>query len=127
MIRVAMAMMIGLVGVTAAGAPALAQFNPFLAKQSGPALRGDDLDLFLASVNHLNRAANAAPGLSETWSNPRTGSKGTSRITEMTTKANMACHVIQHAMTIGKAPRSRDSAFTLTWCLTPDRGWKVAD
>lgn len=110
-----------------AAGSAMAQYNPFLPSPSGPALRGEDLDLFLASVNQLNRGAEAKVGSSESWTNPRTGSHGLSRIAGQTTKADMRCNAIAHEISIGKAPKSRTTAFSLTWCLTADRGWKVTD
>lgn len=118
-------LMILVLGMTSSAA--MAQFNPFQTEPGGPALTGADLDIMLTSVNQLNRSNAVAVGSSDSWTNPATGSFGKSTVTAMTEKQGMKCHVIGHDFSVGKPKVASQFKVTFTWCLTPDRGWKIAD
>lgn len=118
-------LMILVLGMTSSGA--MAQFNAFQTEPGGPKLTGADLDIMLGSVNQLNRSDAVAVGSSESWSNPATGSSGKSTVTRLTEKEGMKCHVIGHDFSVGKPPAASRFQVSFTWCLTPDRGWKIAD
>ncbi len=118
-------LMILVLGMTSSAA--MAQFNPFQTEPGGPKLTGTDLDIMLSSVNHLNRSETVAVGSSESWDNPTTGSFGKSTVTRLTEKQGMKCHVIGHDFSVGKPQVASRFQVSFTWCLTPDRGWKIAE
>lgn len=118
-------LMILVFGMTSSAA--MAQFNAFQTEPGGPTLTGTDLDIMLSSVNQLNRAETTTVGSSDSWRNPATGSFGKSTVTQVTEKQGMKCHVIGHDFSVGKPQVASPFQVTFTWCLTADRGWKIAN
>jgi hypothetical protein len=108
-----------------AHAPASAQINPFRSGRVEAGLSPQDTDILLSSVNQLNRRTDIAVGTSESWSNPATGSHGTSSVTGLLERSGMACHRIQHEVSARRAKTPRQ--YDLTWCLTQSGEWKIAE
>ena len=97
--------------------------NPFRTLP-GPRLSATDTDLLLASVAKLNQTVPETPGASDAWSNPKTGSSGTSTLKRVfQSRAGLDCHeILHHIVVAGHAP-GHDYRFT--WCKTPAGEWKA--
>src|SRR5437879_205425 len=92
-----------------------AQTNPFRLNRTGAALSPADNQLLFSSINRLNAAEPARPGLSESWSNPETKSSGTSTLVRIIRAKGQPCHVVQHHIAVaGRQP----TEYRLTWCRT---------
>jgi surface antigen len=99
-----------------------AQTNPFRLNRAGAALSPEDNRLLFSSVERLNAAEPARPGLSESWSNPDTKSSGTSTLVRITHAKGQPCHVVQHHIAVaGRQP----TEYRLTWCRTAAGEWKI--
>ena len=103
-------------------AGATAQVNPFRGSR-GPGLTPEDNQLLFASVARLNAAEPSQVGSSEAWSNPQTGSSGTSTILRVFHSGGMACHLVRHHLVV--AGRQPGHNYRLTWCRTPSGEWKI--
>jgi surface antigen len=111
---------LGLVLVTV---PAMAQINPFRNNRTGVSLSSTDFDLLGASINKLNKDPKLAVGAEDQWSNPATGSHGTSKVTRIYASGHMPCHVMHHEVSVqGQTPAR---GYDLTWCRAPNGQWKV--
>src|SRR4051812_35368254 len=84
------------VALTLSASSVLAQINPFRGNRAEPALTGTDLDLLGASVARLNQNPKVAVGSKEEWTNPATGSHGTSIVTRVFTSSQRPCHTLHH-------------------------------
>ena len=107
----------------ATAVPASAQINPFRSNRNGPTLSGTDLDLMGASINHLNRTANLAVGAEDKWSNPATGSYGSSVVNRIFTSGKLPCHALHHE--IHAQGTATATPYDLTWCRAPNGQWKI--
>ncbi len=103
--------------------PALAQINPFRSSKYGPQLSGDDLNQMLASIARLNAESSIRVGASEGWSNPATGSHGSSTVARIFNSAGLPCHLLHHE--IAAQGRTPPRPYDLTWCRTADGTWKI--
>jgi hypothetical protein len=108
-----------------AAMPATAQINPFRSGRTETGLSGEDSGLLLSSVNRLNSRKNVEVGSTESWRNTATGNHGASSITQIFNKAGMTCHRVRHEVSAQGAAGPRH--YDLTWCLTADGEWKIAD
>ncbi len=106
-----------------AALPAVAQINPFRSGRTEAGLSGDDSELLLSSVNKLNRRKDVAPGSSESWRNPATGSYGASSVMQILERSGMTCHRMRHEVFPQGAQTPRQ--FELTWCRTSEGEWKT--
>lgn len=105
--------------------PAAAQFTPFMFdNRYGQRLSSGDWDLMLSSINTLNRGMQVEVGSANKWNNPRTGSRGTTSVTQIVRQNGMICHLLRHQVSIRGSMPLR--VYDLKWCLTPDGAWKVA-
>ena len=102
---------------------AQAQVNPFRSNRQGPSLSPEDTQLLFDRVDRLNRAEPAQVGQSETWSNPQTGSSGTSTLRRIFRSGGMTCHLLQNHVLVAGRPAGRD--YRLTWCRTSAGEWKI--
>jgi len=104
--------------------PALAQINPFRSNRWGPTLSATDVELMGDSIAKLNRKPNVEVGAEERWSNPATGSYGTSTITRILVEAKRPCHAMHHEFFAQGQPPP--SSYDLTWCRISNGQWKIA-
>jgi surface antigen len=104
--------------------PATAQINPFRSNRNGPTLSATDLDLLGASVNRLNQKQDLQVGAEEKWSNPATGSYGSSTVSRIFTKGKLPCHAMHHEVFAQGREPSR--TYDLTWCRVANGQWKIA-
>jgi surface antigen len=102
--------------------PAFAQINPFRGTRATP-LTAEDITALTDATNQLLDRHGLAAGAKETWSNPRSGAKGTVTAGNATKRKGLACRVMRYDVTV-PGPRSERNR-TLTWCKTQD-GWKLA-
>jgi hypothetical protein len=103
--------------------PASAQINPFKSDRSGATLSATDLDLLGASIGRLNRNPKLEVGAEEEWSNPATGSHGSSAVTRIFMDGHRPCHAIHHEVSAqGRTPPRN---YDLTWCRSTDGNWKI--
>ncbi|MBV9375545.1 MAG: hypothetical protein JO320_10885 [Alphaproteobacteria bacterium] len=100
---------------------AQAQINPFRGSGSR-GLSPEDNQLLFDSVARLNAAEPSHAGLSEPWSNPQTGSSGTSTILRVFRSGSMPCHLVRHHVIVAGRPAPD---YRLTWCRTPSGEWKT--
>jgi hypothetical protein len=107
----------------AAPLPALAQVGTFWSSRNGPQLSGADFDQMFASITRLNAESSIRIGASEDWSNPSTGSHGTSTVTSIFTSDGLPCHGLHHE--IAAQGRMPPRPYDLTWCRTSDGTWKI--
>jgi hypothetical protein len=104
--------------------PAMAQINPFRSNRSQTPLSQTDLDLMGDSINRLNREPHVAVGAEERWSNPATGSYGSSKVTRIFEQAKRPCHELHHEFfPQGSTP---PSTYDLKWCRISNGQWKIA-
>ena len=99
-----------------------AQIIPF-GGNFGPGLSPEDNQLLFESVARLNAAEPSRVGLSETWSNPQTGTSGTSTILRVFHSGGMACHLVRHHIVVAGHARARDYRFTS--CRMSTGEWKI--
>jgi surface antigen len=112
-----------MLGAISFAVPAMAQINPFKNNRTGANLSATDLDLLGSSIDKLNRDPKLATGASEKWSNPATGSYGTSTVTKVFEQGHTPCHTMHHdVFTQGKSPAR---GYDLTWCRTAKGQWRV--
>ena len=100
-----------------------AQINPFRSNRTGATLSATDLDLLEDSVRRLNTNSQLQVGAQDQWSNPATGSHGTSAVTKIFTSGKRPCHAMhQEISPEGSTP---PKSYDLTWCLASDGKWKI--
>jgi len=95
-----------------------------LFRQNGPSggLSPEDNRLLFSSVERLNAAEPARPGLSQRWSNPDSKSSGESTLLQLSHFKGQPCHVIRHRIVVaGGHPKD----YRLTWCRTAAGEWKI--
>ena len=100
-----------------------AQINPFKSNRTGPTLSATDLDLLGDSVRRLNTNPQLQVGAHDDWSNPATGSHGTSEVTKIFMSGKRPCHAMHHE--ISPQGRTPLTPYDLTWCLASDGKWKI--
>jgi hypothetical protein len=121
--RNACLMLAGLCFVSVA-VPATAQINPFRSNRSQAPLSETDLDLMGNSINQLNRKPHVEVGAEESWSNPATGSYGSSKVTGIFEQAKRPCHALHHEFfPQGSTP---PTTYDLKWCRISNGQWKIA-
>ena len=106
-----------------ASTAANAQINPFKSSRTGPTLSATDLDLLGDSISRLNRTPTLAVGAEDQWSNPATGSHGSSAVTRIFMDGRRPCHAMHHELYAQGATQPRN--YDLTWCRTSDGQWKI--
>lgn len=104
---------------------ARAQISPFRSGRRETRLSPEDLDRMLSSTNQLNRAPGVSVGSKADWTNPKTGSHGTSTVERIFRQNGMTCHLVRHEVFAHGETQPR--RFDLPWCLTPGGEWKVAN
>jgi surface antigen len=103
--------------------PAAAQINPFRGNRAQTMLSATDLQLMGDSITKLNKTPDLQVGSSDQWSNPATGSHGTSSVTRIFTSGGLQCHAMHHDFFAeGKEP---SRGYDATWCRTPKGQWKM--
>ena len=105
------------------GVSATAQINPFRGNRWESTLSATDLDLQGNSINQLNRKPNLEVGAVESWSNPATGSYGSSKVTRIFVDAKRPCHEIHHE--VAAQGRTPPRTYELTWCRISNGQWKI--
>jgi surface antigen len=103
--------------------PAEAQINPFRSNRSEGMLSATDLDLLGGSINRLNRDPKLEVGAKSEWSNPATGSHGSSEVTRVFNEGKRPCHAMHHE--IFAQGRTSSRGYDITWCRAPDGQWKI--
>jgi hypothetical protein len=103
--------------------PASAQINPFRSNRSGGVLSATDLDLLGGSIERLNRNPKLEAGAKDEWSNPATGSHGSTEVTRVFIDNKRPCHAMHHEVFAQGGATSR--GYDLTWCRAPDGKWKI--
>lgn len=98
------------------------QINPFRGSGSR-GLSPQDNQLLFESIGRLNAAEPSRVGLSESWTNPQTGSSGDSTIIRVFHSGGMACHLVRHHVVVAGARPGMN--YRLTWCRIPSGEWKI--
>ena len=101
-----------------------AQLNPFYNQEAGPGLHGDDWALMHAAAARLYRQERVADGAATRWSNPKTGDSGTVTVLQSFEQNGMACRRVRYDIQLGSSPGP--NPYTLNWCRTASREWKIA-
>jgi surface antigen len=110
-------------GLIATAAPAHAQINPFKGNRPGSTFSATDIDLFGDSVRRLNQKSGLQVGDEDKWSNPATGSYGSSSVKRIFTASNHPCHTLHHELYAeGRQPPSN---YDITWCRISNGQWKI--
>lgn len=100
-----------------------AQINPFRSDRAGPTLSTTDLNRLNDSINRLNRTPKLEVGAEDQWSNPATGSHGSSAVTRIFTDGGRPCHAMRHE--VYARGRTPPRSYNLTWCRADDGKWKI--
>jgi len=102
---------------------ALAQINPF-SRSRGTPLTGEDMAALQDATNRLLDNPQLAPGITEQWSNPKSGASGTLTAGYPVNGNGLSCRVIRYQNSVPGPTPQRDTR--LTWCKTKE-GWKLGD
>ena len=102
--------------------PASAQMSPFNNGFNGT-LNGDDLNAMMIAGQRLYGRNSVHNGASTTWSNPKTGNRGTITVLQSFTEHGMQCRKVKYDNRVVNLEGVRSS--TLNWCKTPKGEWKI--
>jgi surface antigen len=86
-------------------------------------LSATDLDLLGDSIRRLNTNPQLQVGARDDWSNPATGSHGTSEVTKIFTSGKLRCHAMHHE--ISPQGHTPFTPYDVTWCRASDGKWKI--
>jgi hypothetical protein len=103
---------------------ATAQINPFRGSRYA-AISQEDNRLMFGSIDRLNRTEPLHVGQSESWSNPKTGSSGTSTVERIYRSDGMTCHLLRHRIVVQNREPGR--TFNINWCQTASGEWKSVE
>jgi len=100
------------------------QLNPFYNQEAGPSLHDDDWALMHAAAARLYRQEQVADGAATRWSNPKTGDSGAVTVLQSFEENGMACRRVRYNIELCSSPGPYP--YTLNWCRTASRKWKIA-
>lgn len=114
---------LAVLGAALLATSAQAQISPFRNSRNSPKLNAEDTRMLDDSLGRLNGASDVHAGQSDRWSNPQTGSSGTSTIERVFRSGDMPCHAVRLA--VSARGRKRPVSYNLTYCRTPGGEWKI--
>lgn len=103
--------------------PSHAQMSPFNNGFNGT-LNGDDVHAMMTAGQRLYGHNNVHNGAATTWSNPKTGNRGTITVLQSFTEQGMQCRKVKYDNRVVNLTGTR--SYTLNWCRTPKGEWKIA-
>lgn len=103
---------------------ATAQINPFRSSRNA-AISEEDNRLMFDSIDRLNRTKPLHVGQSDSWSNPKTGTSGTSTVQRIYRSHGMPCHLLRHRIVVQNRQPGR--TYNINWCQTASGEWKSAE
>lgn len=110
-----------LVALLIAGTATAQGIDPF--RRSGFSLSRGDTELLSAAAGRFFEDEAPPVGTVESWSNPKSGSRGTITLIELHSYRGMPCRRLQHDIELrGRADPFR---FIVDRCRTPEGEWKI--
>ena len=103
---------------------AKAQMNPFRSSRNAT-ISEEDNRLMFDSIDRLNKTSPLHVGQSEQWSNPKTGTSGSSTVQRIYRSHGMACHLLRHHIVVQKREPGR--TYNINWCQTASGEWKSVE
>jgi surface antigen len=88
-----------------------------------PGLSDADLHLMRVAAARLYQQNTVANGATDSWSNPKSGNRGSVTILQSFTKSAMPCREVRYDVHLQNRRGMR--SYTLNWCRTAAGAWKI--